>query len=166
MVDARDEDEESPVYFLCNPSSGDQSEWNLLVGDVARWRAALCQLLRPRRDDVLDTFNLADSDAGDARLDAAGQMQRFRPRYWKLVFFKQQGDKIWHSGVVTEENDAFVTVALPQYQILLRGRRTLFGDKIVPGTEIEVRIGKVNPLTNDMTVLDAREPETFLDDPA
>ncbi len=26
-------------------------------------------------------------------LDAAGQVQRFRPRYWKLLFFRQKGDK-------------------------------------------------------------------------
>ena len=97
----------------------------------------------------------------NVRLEAAGQMQRFRPRYWKLVFFRQKGDKYWHSGVVSEENDAFVTVAMPQYQILVRGRRNLFGDKVIPGSPIEVRIGKVNPLTNDMTVLDAREPEEF-----
>ena len=28
-----------------------------------------------------------------AVLDAAGQVQRFRPRYWKLLYFRQQGDK-------------------------------------------------------------------------
>lgn len=97
----------------------------------------------------------------NARLDAAGQMQRFRPRYWKLVFFRQQGDKRWYPGVVTEENDAFATVAMPQYQMLVRGRRNLFGDKIFPGAAIEVRVGKVNPLTNDITVIDARESENF-----
>lgn len=97
----------------------------------------------------------------NVRLDAAGQMQRFRPRYWKLVFFKQQGDKRWYPGIITEENDTFATVAMPQYQMLIRGRRNLFGDKIFPGAQIEVRIGKVNPLTNDITVIDAREPENL-----
>lgn len=30
----------------------------------------------------------------NAHLDAAGQVQRFRPRYWKLLYFKQQGDRL------------------------------------------------------------------------
>ena len=37
-----------------------------------------------------------------ARLDAVGQIQRFRPRYWKLLYFRQQGDKVWWDAVVTE----------------------------------------------------------------
>ena len=31
----------------------------------------------------------------NTHLDAAGQVQRFRPRYWKLLYFRQQGDKKW-----------------------------------------------------------------------
>ena len=34
-------------------------------------------------------------------LDAAGQVQRFRPRYWKLLYFRQQGDAAWWDGVIT-----------------------------------------------------------------
>ncbi|MDO5483598.1 MAG: ribonuclease catalytic domain-containing protein, partial [Desulfovibrionaceae bacterium] len=46
-------------------------------------------------------------------LEATGQVQRFRPRYWKLLFFRQKGDKTWWPGVITEENDNFVSVSLP-----------------------------------------------------
>ena len=38
----------------------------------------------------------------NAHLDAAGQVQRFRPRYWKLLYFKQQGDR-WWPAVITDE---------------------------------------------------------------
>ena len=92
-----------------------------------------------------------------ARVEAVAQVQRFRPRYWKLVFFRQQGDKEWWDGVVTEENDAFATVALPWAQMFARGKRRLFDDKICPGTPVSVRIGKVNPLFNELFILEALE---------
>ncbi|MCG8529485.1 MAG: ribonuclease catalytic domain-containing protein [Desulfovibrionales bacterium] len=93
----------------------------------------------------------------NARLDSVGQIQRFRPRYWKLLYFKQQGDKVWRDAIVTEENDAFVTVSLPAEQIFVRGRRKSFGDKVNPGQQFMVRIGKVHPLNNEIQILDAME---------
>lgn len=92
-----------------------------------------------------------------ARLDAVGQIQRFRPRYWKLLYFKQQGDKVWWEAVVTEDNDMFVTVSLPREQIFVRGRRKSFGDKVFPGQRLNVRIGKVHPLDNEIQILDVME---------
>uniref|UniRef100_B8DQ22 Ribonuclease II n=1 Tax=Nitratidesulfovibrio vulgaris (strain DSM 19637 / Miyazaki F) TaxID=883 RepID=B8DQ22_NITV9 len=93
----------------------------------------------------------------NARLDAAGQVQRFRPRYWKLLHFRQKGDKTWWHAVVTEENDAFVTVSLPREQLFLRGRRATFGDKVNPGQHFRVRVGKIHPLNNEIQILDAEE---------
>lgn len=93
----------------------------------------------------------------NARLEAAGQVQRFRPRYWKLQYFKQQGDKAWLDAVVTDENDLFVTVSLPDLQIFVRGKRKTFGDKVYPGQFFQVRIGKVHPLNNEIQILDAME---------
>lgn len=92
-----------------------------------------------------------------ARLDAAGQVQRFRPRYWKLLHIRQLCDKEWFDAVVTEENDMFVTVSLPSVQIFVRGRRATFGDKVNPGQHFRVRIGKVHPLNNEIQILDAME---------
>ena len=88
-------------------------------------------------------------------LDAAGQVQRFRPRYWKLLFFRQKGDKVWWRGVITEENDAFVSVSLPDQGIFVRGRRRLFDERAHPGMAVDVRIGKVHPLYNEIMVLEA-----------
>ena len=88
-------------------------------------------------------------------LDGAGQVQRFRPRYWKLLFFRQQGDKVWWSGVITEENDAFVSVSLPDQGMFVRGRRKLFDDRAHPGLQVAVRIGKVHPLYNEIMILEA-----------
>ncbi|MFT4301547.1 MAG: ribonuclease catalytic domain-containing protein [Desulfovibrio sp.] len=88
-------------------------------------------------------------------LDGAGQVQRFRPRYWKLLFFRQQGDKVWWPGVITEENDAFVSVSLPDQGMFVRGRRKLFDDRAHPGLQVDVRIGKVHPLYNEIMILEA-----------
>ncbi len=92
-----------------------------------------------------------------ARSDAAAQVQRQRPRYWKLLFFRQQGDKKWWDAIVADENEAFVTIALPWAQVLVRGRRRQFDEKLFPGMRIQVRLGKVNPLLGEMQVLEARE---------
>lgn len=91
------------------------------------------------------------------RLDAAGQVQRFRPRYWKLLYVRQKGDRCWWDGVVTEENDAFCSVSLPSEQLFVRGRRHLFGERACPGQPVQVRLGKVNPLYNEIVLLEVIE---------
>lgn len=102
--------------------------------------------------DLLVTLNAA--------LEAAGQVQRYRPRYWKLLFFRQQGDKIWWPGVITEENDMFATVSLPDQGLFLRGKRRQFDERACPGTAVEVRIGRVNPLYNEIMMLEARTADS------
>ena len=92
-----------------------------------------------------------------ARSDALAQIQRQRPRYWKLLFFRQQGDKKWWDAVVADENEAFVTLALPWAQIMVRGKRRQFDEKLLPGMRLQVRLGKVNPLLGEIQVLEARE---------
>ena len=91
----------------------------------------------------------------NAHLDAAGQVQRFRPRYWKLLYFRQQGDKVWWDGVVTEENDMFVNVSLPAQGMYVRGKRRMFDERTCPGMAVQVRIGRVHPLYNEIQILEA-----------
>lgn len=93
----------------------------------------------------------------NTRLDAAGQVQRFRPRYWKLLYIRQQGDKHWWDAIITEENDNFATASLPREQIFVRARRHIFGDRACPGQPVQVRLGKVNPLYNEISLLEVRE---------
>lgn len=87
-------------------------------------------------------------------LDAAGQAQSFRPRYWKLLYFRQKGDKVWWPGVITEENDAVVNVNLPDQGLFVRGRRLLFDEKAYPGMPVAVRLGKIHPLYNEIQILE------------
>lgn len=87
-------------------------------------------------------------------LDAASQVQRFRPRYWKLLYFRQQGDKVWWPGVITEENEAFASVSLPEQGLFVRARRKLFDERAAPGMKVLVRLGKVQPLYNEIQILE------------
>ena len=84
-------------------------------------------------------------------------IQKQRPRYWKLVYFRQNGDKQWYEAAIAEENDLFVTVNLQEQGFLLRGKRQLFGEKIMPGQLCAVRIGKVRPLENEIQIVAVEE---------
>ncbi|MDR2891515.1 MAG: RNB domain-containing ribonuclease [Deltaproteobacteria bacterium] len=101
----------------------------------------------------------------NSRLDSVGQSQRFRPRYWKLVYFQQQeqrsqkergGLKYW-DAVVTEENSHFVNIMVEQAQLYLRGPRRLFGERVQPGARVSVRLGKINPLYNEIQIMEVLE---------
>ncbi len=92
-----------------------------------------------------------------ARSDSAAQIQKQRPRYWKLVYFKQNGDKKWYDATIADENDLFVTVSLFNEAFLLRGKRQLFSDKAMPGQSCAVRIGKVHPLDNEIQIVAVEE---------
>ncbi|MDR1125236.1 MAG: RNB domain-containing ribonuclease [Deltaproteobacteria bacterium] len=101
----------------------------------------------------------------NSRLDQAGQIQRFRPRYWKLLFFQQQEQQAqrrktrlnYWDAVITEENSYFVGVMLEAAQLYLRGPRQLFGGRTVPGTPVRVRLGKINPLRNEIQIMEVLE---------
>lgn len=92
----------------------------------------------------------------NTRLEAAGLVQRQRPRYWKLLYFKKRPDA-WWSGVITDENDALVTVNVPHEQLVVRGRRNLFGERTTIGQEVEVRLGKIRPLNGEISIIEVRE---------
>ncbi len=88
-------------------------------------------------------------------LYGAGQVQRFRPRYWKLLYIRQQGERVWWPGVITEENENMVSVSLPREGLFVRGRRKLFDERACPGMSVVLRLGKVNPLYNEIQILEA-----------
>ena len=89
--------------------------------------------------------------------ETVGRIQRYRPRYWKLLFYKQMGDRMWWDAVVVEENDAFAVLWLPLTQIAVRARRKTMGEKVFPGQKLKARIGKVDPLRNEIRVMAVME---------
>lgn len=107
---------------------------------------------RLSRDELAALLPLVSSFS-----DTVSQVQRFRPRYWKLLFYKQMGDRIWWDAVVTEENDAFAVLSLPLTQIAVRARRKIMGEKVYPGQRLKVRLGKIDPLRNEIRVLAVTE---------
>lgn len=100
---------------------------------------------------------LLDSFSPD--LDNASQVQRYRPRYWRLLYVRQQGDKKWWPAIITEENENFVTVQIPDSGILVRGRRNLFDERAGAGQRFLTRLGKVNPLYNEIQILEVMRDE-------
>jgi exoribonuclease-2 len=90
-----------------------------------------------------------------ARVEAAGRIQRFRPRYWKLVFLKQRREEFFDAVVV--DSNRLVTASLPLLQIYVRAPKDVFGEKIRPGQPFRVKMEKVHPLENEMRVAEAWE---------
>lgn len=93
-----------------------------------------------------------------ARLDAVGQVQRFRPRYWKLVYMQRHCREEEFEAVVLEDCGPFLNVGIGKLQIMARVGRSMLGEA-KPGQRLLVQLGKVDPLTNEFRVLAAREAE-------
>jgi len=92
-----------------------------------------------------------------ARNQAVSQIQRFRLRYWKLLYLKRYS-KLYHwQGVVVADNGNMVTLSLPREQLFVRGERKIFGDKIIPGQRYQLRLGRIDPLNNEIHVINAWE---------
>lgn len=91
----------------------------------------------------------------NARNEAAARIQRYRPRYWKLVYFSQHKHD-YFSGVAVDDG-TLVTIALPEEQMYLRAPQKLFGDKIYPGQRFQIRLNKINPLLNEIRIVEALE---------
>ncbi|WP_462327186.1 ribonuclease catalytic domain-containing protein [Desulfobaculum sp.] len=91
----------------------------------------------------------------NARNEAVGRIQRYRPRYWKLVYFSQH--KHDYFSAIAVDDGQLVTVALPEEQLYLRAPQKLFGDKIYPGQRFQVRLNKINPRLNEIRIVEALE---------
>jgi exoribonuclease-2 len=92
-----------------------------------------------------------------ARSQAVSQIQRSRLRYWKLLYLKRYSKIVnWH-GIVVADNGNVVTLSLPREQIFVRGERKIFGDKITPGQRYQLRLGRIDPLNNEIHVINAWE---------
>lgn len=92
----------------------------------------------------------------NSRIQAVSRIQKYRPRYWKLLYFLQNKDKLF-SGVVVHNSGKLVTLALPREKVLVRGPESLFGGKAMTGQRFLVRFNKVDPLHNELKVGEAWE---------
>jgi exoribonuclease-2 len=101
-----------------------------------------------------------------ARIEAVGRVQRFRPRYWKLLFLQRYCRERTFEGVVVDSGGAFVSLSLPDMQIYVRATRDTLGDTIYIGQRYALRLGKIDPLTNELRVFGAEEIPASLPDEA
>jgi exoribonuclease-2 len=92
----------------------------------------------------------------NARSQEVSQIQRFRPRYWKLLHLRQNMDA-QHLAVLVDDSQALCTFALPNLQIYVRAPKDLLGDKAQLGEERLLRFNRVDPLANDLRVCEASE---------
>ncbi len=99
----------------------------------------------------------------NVRLEAVSPIQRFRPRYWKLVHMQANAKQMTWPAVVVEEAPHFITLSLPDFQIYVRTGRDMLGEKIYIGQRFQLRMGKIDPLANEFRVLEASE-EPEMDD--
>lgn len=93
-----------------------------------------------------------------ARVQEVGQVQRFRPRYWKLVHLSQHKREPFQA-VVVDDAGPYPTLSLPDLQITTRVPRNMLGDRVQPGMAFEVFCGRIDPLANELKVVEAREAE-------
>lgn len=94
-----------------------------------------------------------------SRAELVGQVQRMRPRYWKYEYFRQNHKKMRWSGIIVDPGSHLVTISLPDLQLFLKAPRKIFGDKIRLGQGFSIRIGKVDPLNNEIKIVEAWEEE-------
>ncbi len=92
-----------------------------------------------------------------ARLEAVGKVQRFRPRYWKLLHLLQNRKAMSWTGVAVDDCGGLVSLAVPDVQIFVRVPRDMLGEKTYPGQRFSLRFGKIDPLCNEIRVSEAEE---------
>ncbi len=91
-----------------------------------------------------------------ARSQAVARIQKFRTRYWKLLYCQRWCSFHNWEGIVLEAGE-LITVSLPREQLLLRAPKKLFGEKVHPGAKYMLTLGKIDPLNNQIKIVDARE---------
>jgi len=95
-----------------------------------------------------------------ARQQAATQIQRYRTRYWKLLYLKRWCKVSTWNGVLVGENGQTITLSLPREQIFVRAPSRLFESKRYPGQSYRLRLGHIDPLNNEIRVHSAWEEDT------
>ncbi len=93
----------------------------------------------------------------NSRLQMINQIQRYRSRYWKLLYLQRWCNFATWSAVLVGENNQQVTFSLPSEQILVRAPSSLVENKKVLGKRFQIRLGNIDPLSNEIKVLEARE---------
>lgn len=118
--------------------------------------AQLCHFLsagKPRwNKEELETMG----SSLQRRNQSVSKIQRFRPRYWKLLYLLQN-KKQWFSSVMVDDSGPLATLAMPEIQINVRVPKPMLGDKLYPGQRFMIRFNRIDPLTNELRVAETME---------
>ncbi|QGY40632.1 RNB domain-containing ribonuclease [Pseudodesulfovibrio cashew] len=90
------------------------------------------------------------------RIKTVSAVQRFRPRYWKLVYLAARRRE-FQPAVLVDDNGPLATLAMPHLQVNVRAPKKLLGDKLYPGQRFEINFSRVDPLTNEIRLGEALE---------
>jgi exoribonuclease II len=92
-----------------------------------------------------------------SRIEAVGRVQRFRPRYWKMLYLQRLCRERTFEAVLVDIGGGFASLSLPDLQMYVRATRDTLGDTIYVGQRFALRLGKIDPLANEMRVFGAEE---------
>jgi exoribonuclease-2 len=90
------------------------------------------------------------------RIKSVSMVQRFRPRYWKLVYLAKRRKEL-HPAVLVDDNGPLASLAMPHLQLNVRAPRKLLGDKLYPGQRFQISFTRIDPLTNEIRLGEAFE---------
>lgn len=90
------------------------------------------------------------------RIKTVSTVQRFRPRYWKLVYLAKRRKQL-QSAVLVDDNGPMATLAMPHLQVNVRAPKKLLGDKLYPGQQFQINFSCIDPLTNEIRIAEALE---------
>jgi len=106
------------------------------------------RLDRDQLDQLITHLNM--------RIQAVGAVQRFRPRYWKLVYLAKRRRE-FQPAVLVDEAGPMATLAMPHLQVNVRAPRKMLGDKLYPGQRFQINFSRIDPLTNEIRLSEALE---------
>jgi exoribonuclease-2 len=90
------------------------------------------------------------------RIQAVGAVQRFRPRYWKLVYLAKRRRE-FQPAVLVDEAGPMATLAMPHLQVNVRAPKKMLGDKLYPGQKFLINFSRIDPLNNEIRLSEALE---------
>ncbi len=86
------------------------------------------------------------------RLQEANKIQKYRLRYWKLLYLKRYCRKLWWKAVVVDEEPQHYIFFLPKEQLLVKAPKNLITGNIFPGKKFRVRFQRIDPLNNQIKI--------------
>jgi exoribonuclease II len=96
-----------------------------------------------------------------ARMEAVSRVQRTRSRYWKMEYLRQQSgnNKFW-DAILVDETPTQAVFSLPAEQMQIRAPKRLLGDKFFIGGNFGLRLGRIDPLLNEIKVVEIIDEQT------